>query len=319
LEFEKNIKLRGGKIYHLPDIKISLGQSFYRSFSQLLWEHPYSIVHGHLLNSAFLYLGEAKRQKIPHRIIHTHNTVSGDRVLKRLRNNVLASGIPLWANHFLACSSLAARNMFHGKSNEATIIHNGIDVSRFHYNSDVRQETRKELHIPDNVLCIGNVARFTPQKNHDFLLRIFEIVHKKTDSVLVLVGSGPLEESIIKKARARGIFEFSRFLGPRVDVARLYQAFDIFLLPSIFEGFGIVAVEAQCSGLPSIVSDRVPKEITCSNNIMFLPLDNIELWVDTALKLAGKARVDGSSGVMKAGLDIVSMGTQLKNVYTSFL
>jgi glycosyltransferase involved in cell wall biosynthesis len=209
--------------------------------------------------------------------------------------------------------------MFHGKSDETIIIHNGIDISRFRYDEVVRHEVRKELHIPDRVLCIGNVARFVPQKNHDFFLDVFQAIHKKTDSAAVLIGSGPLEELIKNKARSKRVFEYIHFLGPRMDVDRLYQAFDVFLLPSLFEGFGIAAVEAQCAGLPCLVSNRVPREIACGNNIRFLPFDNIELWVNTILELTGKIRTDGSAGVMKAGLDIKSMGNQLKNVYASFM
>lgn len=317
--FERTIKLQGGKIYRLPHVKNSMGQAFLRSFSQLLQERPYSIVHGHLLNSAFLYLREAKRQKIPHRIIHAHSTVSADSTMKQIRNNVLIYGVPFWANHFIACSSLAARNMFRGKSSEAVVVRNGIDGSRFRYNESVRQEVRRELNIPDHVLCIGNVARFAPQKNHLFLLDVFQAIRKKIDSAAVFIGSGPLEESIKNKARSRGIFESIHFLGPRADVDRLYQAFDVFLLPSLFEGFGIAAVEAQCAGLPCVASDRVPHEISCNGTIRFLPLGNIELWVHTILGLAGKTRVDGSADVIRAGLDIKSMGNHIKKVYDSFM
>jgi glycosyltransferase involved in cell wall biosynthesis len=239
-ELVKIVEAQGGRVFKLPPVTRSLGQPFRKAFVALLREHPYHAVHGHLLNSAFIYLREAKRQGIAHRIIHAHNTVSADRPLKRLRNDVLAMGVPRWANRYIACSALAAQRMFRAKAREALIIHNGIDVAQFRYDADTRRQVRQELGIPDDVLCVGQVGRFAPQKNHRFTLEVFRALRQRRNAVLVLAGDGPLEAAI--KAQAAAQSGSIRFLGARADINRLYQAFDVFIFPSRFEGFGIAAV-----------------------------------------------------------------------------
>jgi glycosyltransferase EpsF len=317
-ELETTVEEHGGKVFKIPDIRLSCGQAFRKGFSRILHEQSYCIVHGHLINSAFLYLREAKRQNVPHRIIHAHSTVSADSTLKRIRNNILSAGIPRWANHYIACSSKAAHRMFHKQAAETTVIHNGIDVSRFRNNQEVRQNIRRELGISDDVLCIGNVARFVPQKNHAFLLDVFSLIRAKIPCMLMLAGDGPLEESIKNKAASMGLANSVQFLGARSDIEKFYQGFDLFLLPSLFEGFGLVVVEAQCAGLPCIVSDRVPREIACGSTIRYLSLGNKSLWVETIQEFAHSTRTDGSTSVTNAGFDIASMRNKLKTTYESF-
>ena len=315
---EEAICACGGTVYRLPDISESFGMRFTKSVSQLLSENQYSIVHGHLMNSAFMYLREAKRLKVPHRIIHAHSVTASDVPAKEVRNRLLSLGIPLWANCYIAVSQEAARDVFGNLENRhAFVVHNGVDNSRFRFNTDIRREVRQELGLSNNTLCVGNVARFARLKNHSFLLDVFQIMRKRADCVLVLAGEGPLEDDIRSKARAMGLLDSIRFLGMRQDVERLYQAFDVFLLPSQSEGFGLVAVEAQCSGLACVFSDHVPQVVACNKHIEFLPLGDRGLWADTALALSKQCRVDGSSAVEAAKLNVDNMINKMSSIYES--
>ena len=314
------VKECGGKVHTLPEVTKSLGKNFSKSFSQLMRDNSYNIIHGHLMNSAFIYLREAKQAGVPCRIIHAHSATSADTVIKRVRNNILSFGIPLWANKFIAVSNEAALYAFGRnieKKTNIAIIHNGIDSERFKYDPVVREKTRKELGLTEDTLCVGNIARFTELKNHNFLIDVFGEMKKKANCVLLMIGEGPTKKAIIKKINDSGFSNAVRILVSRQNIEQLYQAFDILILPSLKEGFGLVALEAQCAGLNCVVSEFVPQTISCSGNIRFLPLGNAALWSDTALKMTSNQRSDGSAGVNEAKLDSATMCGKILKVYDS--
>jgi glycosyltransferase involved in cell wall biosynthesis len=317
-KMEDTVIAHGGKVHKLPDVTQSLGIPFCKAFSKLLHENQYTAIHGHLLNSAFIYMREAKRHGVPLRIIHSHNAVSAETALKRFRNYFLNLGIPLWANKFIAVSDGAAKCAF-GKSRktmaEVKIIFNGIDTDRFRYNTTVRVDMRRELGLAEDSICVGHVGRFAEQKNHAFLLDIFQNMLKKANCVLLLAGEGHLEGVIKAKAHEMGISESIIFLGSRSDAERIYQAFDVFILPSLFEGFPLVAIEAQCAGLGCVVPDYLPRAVECSDNVCFLPLGDAQAWSDTAFELAKIARSDASDRVRAAGLDISDMCLKIAEMY----
>jgi len=312
------VEMNGGIVHRLPDVALSFGRSFQKNFSDLLKKQQYKIVHGHLMNSAFIYMKEAKRRGIPHRIIHAHSTQMSDTTIKRIRNKILSIGIPLWANNYIAVSSAAAKQSF-GKNCDARIVSNGIDTNLFRYNKDMRTQVRRELNIPENTVCVGHVARFSPIKNHEFLIDVYEILRMHIDCILVLVGDGPLEGAIKNKVRDMGLQDSVKFLGLRQDAHRLYQAFDVFLLPSVSEGFGSAAVEAQCAGLGCLVSNSVPKTVICSDNIKFLPTTDAKIWANETMRISKILRIDGSSGVKEAKLDSISMCVKINQAYKTML
>ena len=316
-EMEREITSCGGRVYQLPNVTQSFGFHFGKAFAQLIKDNSYGIVHGHLLNSAFIYLRAAKLHGVPCRIIHAHSAASSDSQLKRMRNDILSLGIPIWANNYIAVSQAAAKRAFGGKNKNISIIQNGIDVNRFCYNSKVRFEVRKELGLKDSVICVGNVARFDGLKNHSFILKVFQEMRKKADCALVLVGRGYLENDIKEMADALSLKDSVYFLGLRSDVERVYQAFDVFLLPSLHEGFGLAAVEAQCAGLGCVVSENVPMDTKCSDHIQYLPLGDAKHWADVALEMNNKTRSDGSKGVVAAKLDNIHMCGKVFEIYNS--
>jgi glycosyltransferase involved in cell wall biosynthesis len=239
--------------------------------------------------------------------------------IKRVRNKILSCGITRWANCNVAVSTQAARYAFGKYNSNVHVINNGVYVSRFKYNPNVRKKVRKELGIEDNVLCIGNVGRLEKEKNHIFLLDVFNEICKRTNCMLLLVGKGALENEILDKVNAMGLSSSVKLLGSRHDVDKLYQAFDVFLFPPLFEGFGLAAVEAQCAGLPCVVSEHVPAVVKCSDQIKFLPLGNSVLWAEAAIDLASKPRYDGCENVKAAGLDAETMCGNVLHLYQSVL
>ena len=179
-----------------------------------------------------------------------------------------------YATDYFACSELAGRWLFGDKTFEqgkVTIINNAIDLDKFKYDEKVRKEKRKELNINDDTLVVGHIGRFVAQKNHTFLIDIFSELHKKEkNSILLLIGQGPLIGEIKQKVETLGISDSVKFLGQRDDVNELYNAMDLFLFPSLYEGLGMVLIEAQANGLPCIASTEVPKNARVSKKISFV-------------------------------------------------
>ncbi len=159
-----------------------------------------------------------------------------------------------------------------------------------------------------------------PQKNHLFLLDVFNtVINEHQNSILVLVGSGDLEREIRSRIYLLGLRDNVKLMGQQPDVKRFYQAFDILVMPSLFEGFGLAAVEAQCSGLPCIISDKFPSKVVCADNVTVLPLDRIDIWRNTVLDSELIRFNDGELNVICAGLSLDEMGRNFSNYYRRML
>ena len=175
------------------------------------------------------------------------------------------------------------------KINEVSVIRNGIDLERFANVSISQKEKRKELGIPEDAYVVGQVSRFTYQKNPEFTVKVFsELLKKKENAYLLLIGRGKQETELRKQVQQLGIEDKVRILVSRDDIPELLKAMDVFVLPSRFEGFGIVLVEAQAAGLPCVVSESVPSQVYLSKKVNKLNLnDSTDLWVDTLLNPKG--------------------------------
>ena len=275
--FDEEIKALGGKIYKAPRLYPQNYPAYFAYMKKFFKEHPeYQIVHSHIDAMSYLPLLAAKKAGIPIRISHSHNT-NIDKDYRYILKQCFRAGINSVANLRKACSRDAGKYLF-GKE-EFQVIPNALDTSRFLYDSNVRCEVREELGITDKFV-IGHVGRFTEQKNHAFIIELFEkVAIQREDAVLVLVGNGELKESVQDKVREKGLEDRVFILENRSDIQRIYQALDVFIFPSLYEGLGLVLVEAQISGLPCLVSVYVPEEAKISENMQFLELD-VELWTE---------------------------------------
>ena len=193
------------------------------------------------------------------------------------------------------------------------ILPNAIDPERFKFNERARQEIRSRYGIAEDDFVIGHVGRFYPQKNHEFLIDVFNEVHKqKSNAKLLLLGDGPLQEQIRQKTKSLGLVESVIFVGLQKDPAPFYSAMDVFVFPSLWEGLGIVLLEAQYNGLPCIVSGAIPDEAAISNSFCLLNDFSSNKWCACILKFDFGSR---NCAVQSSKYDINVSFNQLKEMY----
>mgnify|MGYP004501953721 FL=1 len=275
----------------------------------------------HSSSKNYLILKYAQKYAISIRIAHSHNTgFQTHNVVKICVGNIMKERLMFYATNYLACSKIAGDWLFGKKAVETgkvKIIKNGIDIDRYRYNPIMREKKRKEIGVTDNIV-IGNVGRFVTQKNHTFLIEIFaEVKKKESKAVLLLAGIGDLMEPMKEKAKELGLDDSVIFLGFRTDVNELIQAMDLFLMPSLYEGFPVTAVEAQASGLPCILSDSITKEAALIEETVYIDLKKpSEYWAKHVVEKIGKSNRENSYKTLKAkGFDIKDMVISLENIY----
>lgn len=265
--WDEEIRSLGGRIFHAYPFNKNPIKNYY-DIARIVRENQYRIVHRHT-GSAFGYfdLRAARHGGAEQLILHAHSTDVGKPFIHQATQLFLK--IPC---HRFACSQEAGRFLF-GESVHFTVIPNAIDVQRFSFQPMIREKIRKEFGL-ENLLVIGHVGRFQPVKNHSRLLSIFAEIHKqRPDSALVCVGDGEKMGDTKALAKQLGLEDAVLFLGQRNDVQDLLSAFDAFLLPSLYEGLGIVLVEAQCNGLKCFASkDVIPNAVNLTGNIAFISL-----------------------------------------------
>lgn len=288
-EYDRQIEAMGGRIFYARRLYPWNYPAYFREMRGFFREHPeYQIVHSHVDAMSFLPLMAAKQAKVPVRIAHSHSTAidrDGKYPLKQLFRHLL----PAAATHGVACSQKAGKFLF--RKQPFAVLPNGVSVETFAFDASVRREVRRMLGL-ENKLVVGHAGRLTMAKNQDFLLKVFKAVASRRDSILLLAGSGEREQQLRQLAAELGIGEQVRFLGSREDLHRLYQAMDVFLLPSRYEGMPLVALEAQAAGLPCLFSDRVSREVAFSDGCQFLPLEESpQIWAEAVLRVAGRRYV----------------------------
>lgn len=313
-DYDNEILSLGGKIYHVPILN-PFSEEYWRKESEFFQIHPYKIVHSHLDCMSAYPLRNAKKAGVPIRIAHAHSK-SQDKNLKYPIKLLSKRFISHYANHLFACGKEAGEWMFSGKSFE--ILNNAIDVSVYSYDENVRSELRKEFSIEDKFV-IGHIGRFNPPKNHSFLLDVFAEYHKNhKESVLLLVGEGEGMADIKEKVKKLNLQDTVIFTGIRTDVNRILQAMDVFVFPSIYEGFPVTMVEAQAAGLPCLMSNQVPVECMITDLVEVNSLSEpLEKWVENIEKLRMLERKDRSKFVIEAGYDIKSNAERLQEFYIS--
>lgn len=276
--FSDEIQSLGGRIFNVPSFKKNVFK-YYSEIKKIIKENKYEIVHINLLScSNILPIIAAKRSKAKKIIVHSHNNGMPDSILKTILHFINKKIINRIADVFWACSSSAGEWMF-GNSN-FQIIKNGVNIDNFIFDNKNRDNIRKKFNISNDKYLIGHVGRFDIQKNHEYLIQLFSKINKKyKDTMLMLIGTGVLYDDIVKQVKSLKLEGKVIFTGVVNDPQKYYSAMDLFLLPSKFEGLGIVNVEAQACGLPCIVSDVVPKEVKITDNFRFVNLNKEELWL----------------------------------------
>lgn len=311
----------GGRVILVPPYQ-KLFQ-YLKELKKIFKENNYKIVHSHINTLSVFPLYAAKQAGVKVRIAHSHSTTNKKEKKKNLMKQVLRPFSKLYATDYFCCSELAGRWLFGNKEYDkgnVFLLNNAIDIEKFQYNEKVRKEKRKELNIKDNTLVIGHIGRFVAQKNHTFLIDIFHEVHKKNkNSILLLVGQGPLMNEIKEKVDDLQLTKYVKFLGQRDDANELYQAFDVFVLPSLYEGLPVVGVEAQASGLLCLFSNDMTKETKVLDSAEFLLLADSKQWANDILeKTKYFHRIDTVVQIKDNGFSIQDKANKLLKKYISY-
>ena len=315
----KELEDGGTGIFRLPRKENPL--SYRHSLLRLMRENQYDIVHIHG-NSAMMALETwtAKCAGIPVRIAHSHNTTCTHPGLHKIL-------YPLFARtytHGLACGEEAGRWLFRNAPFE--VVKNGIDLKRFGFSASVRTQYRVRTGAGSRTV-IGHVGNFIGQKNHEFLIRVFEKLQREEPGFLLwLIGDGELMDAVKCQVHELGLDESVLFLGKTMEVEKYLQAMDLFVLPSRFEGLPVVLVEAQAAGLPCLVSDVVTDAADLTGQVKFLPGGDVDVWMDAIRRIradeGGQSRetVSGKAGeqITSAGYDISANAGRLIEQYERY-
>ena len=315
----EEIERMGGKVIIIPSY--SKPFKYHKALKRVLKEGNYKIIHSNINTLSVFSLFAAKCAGVPVRIAHSHSTTNKKEKKKNLMKQILRPFSKVFATDYMCCSELAGRWLFGNKEYDkgnVYLLNNAIDLNKFKYNESLRKKKRKELGIKDDALVIGHIGRFVAQKNHDYLIDIFNEIHKKNNnSILLLAGQGPLMEDIKNKVKELNLDDNVKFLGQRNDANELYQAFDVFLLPSLYEGLPVVGVEAQAAGLLCYLSDDMTKETKVLDITKFMSLNNTpEEWADNILDDVKKyKRIDTSKEMTAKNFNIKEEARKLEEYY----
>lgn len=307
------IKKLGGKIIRIPNLTKDGILKHIINIKKIIKSNKFDVVHVHQCDLRIFVLLFAKKYGVKTRILHVHTTKLERH--PKIKKIFFSINMKL-ANKFLACSNEAAETMYGKKCKDAIIIRNGISIEKYEFSEKYRNEIRKELNIPKDDIVIGTVGRFVDVKNQSFLIDIYSEYKKiNFNSKLLLIGNGPLLDDLKAKAKKLGIDKDVVFLIDRKDINEIYSAMDIFILPSKFEGLGIVAIEAQANGLQCIVSRNVPVEANITEKINYLDInEKPEYWAKFISQINFK-RYNKKEIIIEKGYDRKSAALDLFNVY----
>lgn len=315
----EEIEKLGGRVILIPPYQKLF--KYHNKLKKILKDGNYKIVHSHINTLSIFSLFAAKCAGVPVRIAHSHSTTNKKEKKKNLLKQALRPFSKEFATDYMCCSELAGRWLFGNKEYDkgnVYLLNNAIDLDKFKYDEKIRSEKRKKLNISNDTLVIGHVGRFVEQKNHRFLIDIFNEIHKQNSNfILLLAGQGPLMEEIKSKVESLGLEKFVIFLGQIDDADKLYQAIDIFVLPSLYEGLPVVGVEAQATGLLCELSSNMTKETKILDTTRFISLDkSAKEWASIILDDYIKfKRYDTTADITKSNFNIKKETIKLENKY----
>lgn len=312
--YSEELEAMGSKVY----VTASFPSHFIKNAietSRFFKEHSYDIIHVHANALLYTYaLSCAKRNGVKCRIIHSHNTAMAHMKLLPI-HNANRKRITSLATDYFACSDDAGRWMF---PEDFMVIPNAIDLNAFSFDNQKRENIRRDLGIGKDDFVIGHIGRYTPQKNHTFLLDIFaEVIKRKPNSRLLLLGDGELRRDMEEKATNMQLQDQVIFLGARKNVSEIINAFDIFVFPSTYEGLAVAMLEAQANGLHIVCSDMISNQTVLTSYVKKLSLsDGAPVWADHIVN-ADPTRNDAGDSLVRAGFEVCSAAKNLQEFYLS--
>lgn len=312
-DYDDEIESLGGKIYHLPKLN-PFSKNYLNALDKFFKEHKeYQIVHCHQDCLSGVVLKVAKKNGVRFTIAHAHSA-SQDKNLKYIIKTLAKKNIKKYSDKMFACGEEAGKWMF--ETDNFEVLNNAIDTDLYTYNKEKADKVKKEFDI-ENKFVVGHVGRFNYPKNHKFIIDVFNEVQKvKEDSVLMLVGDGDLRPEIEQKVRDLGLSDKVIFAGIRSDVNDLMHGMDVFLFPSLYEGLGIVLIEAQAAGLKCIISENIPKDGVLTNDVTSISLNQSPaVWANEILKYQEYKRANNKEIIKKVNYDIKNNAKTLEHFY----
>ncbi len=284
--YEQEINELGGNIYRLT-ARSENRKQFYHELNEFMKQYAkqYECIWVNVCSLANIdYLKYAKKYGIQRRIIHAHNSQNMDSKLRGLLHYANKQIIDRYATDFWSCSEEASIFFYKNsiiRSSKYRLVNNAIDLNKFAFDETVRNQYRNQLHLDNNTVIL-NVGRFHFQKNQLYLIDIFEEYQKRNkDSLLIITGMGEDEQKLRKYVEDKSLTDKVIFLIERSDVNNILMASDIFVFPSLFEGFPLTLVEAQASGIPILCSSSITEKVKMSNNISFISINEpASTWAD---------------------------------------
>ena len=318
--FEDEIITLGGRIFRVPQLTMYKPWKYCYAVKSFFKTHQeYRIVHSHTSSKSAIPLFIAWRAGVPIRICHSHNTKS-ENGLRGIIRDILKIPLKSVATHYFSCGKDAALWLYGKKlvsNGRVYILPNVIEAEDFDYNEMKRREIRSSLGINETTIVLGNTARFSPQKNHAFLINLFSDFNKIfPDSRLLLIGDGELKDVVINLVKEYNIYEKTIFTGVVKNVNDYEQAMDFFVMPSFHEGLPLSLIEAQVSGLMCYVSSDVTSESDVTGNVSFIPISaGTKTWCNEIKEALGYNRQSCLEQVRKAGYDAKESSKQLEAFY----
>lgn len=321
--YKDNVEKRGGKVY-AAGLDFKPGKSRFnieKVIDAHLKTNQYDVVHVHSGSISVLALTAkiARRNGVERVIVHSHSPAEHETIKHLLVKLYFSKTLYKYPTNYLACSMNAALCKYPKKiaSTKTVFLKNGINLEKYKFNPTVREKIRSQLEIENDVYVIGHVGRFSREKNHTFLIDVFNGLIKKGVKVkLLLVGDGELQDEVKNKVLVLGLADNVILTGNISNVNEYMQAMDIFVLPSLYEGLPFVGVEAQASGMPVIVSTGVSQELKLTKSILYIDL-SVQKWIDSIECMLGLSRKNNIEELRKKGFDIKETSSTLKSLYVN--
>ncbi|MFC3884775.1 glycosyltransferase family 1 protein [Bacillus songklensis] len=318
--YDDEVLSLGGRIYRIPGRHEVGTLKYIVNLVRVLRKIKPDVIHSHAMFNSGVVMLAAFLAGIKKRISHSHNTSDqgGGGISRKIFRFIMRLCIFLFSTNLAACSNKAAKYLFFNKTyskKQALILNNAVNINDFIYNEKLRHEARNEL-CAGGKLVLGHVGRFTEQKNHHFLIDIFKSVHDQyPDSMLVMVGDGPLRPGLETKVAELGLSLAVKFLGVRNDIPKLLQGIDLFVLPSLYEGLPVVLIEAQAAGLSCILSDTITRDTDITGRVKFIGLNaSPNIWAHEILSSPSNHE-DTSEMIRRNGYDTATTAKRLADLY----
>ena len=318
LDYFKN---KGVDVYYMPDATHNIFSFFHLKvfFDSFFNNHTFDIVHSHFAQLDKIIFPIAKKNGVKCCISHSHSSQLSESSFKAIRNKIMCLGLINCADYCAACSDAAGLALYGKKfsrSSKRMIIKNGIKIDNYVFDEISRENIRNQYRIQNDTFLIGCVGRLNKVKNQGFLLEVMAELLKDSNSFkLMLVGNGELELELKQKAEELDIYNSVLFVGAQSNVNKYLSAFDVFVMPSLHEGLGIAAIEAQANGLECVVSSNIPKEVDLTG-VVFLDInEQPSVWANQIRTMTKKHHSNYNKMVQDKGYNIKDICTELCAFY----